>query len=74
MSAPLDQKVNEGETLSRNILLLSRETKELHKELLLGLFLHCSEQELAYLAQKTGTRSLKDILSQEKSYSVNKRP
>lgn len=70
-----NQNENEDETkssLSRNILHLSRETKELHKELLLGLFLHCSEQELAYLAQKSGTSTLKEILSQGKSHAVNK--
>jgi len=42
-------------SLSESVNELSEETIDLHKEILLGLFLHCSEHELTSLAQKTGT-------------------
>lgn len=42
-------------SLSESFNELSEETIDLHKEILLGLFLHCNEHELTSLAQKTRT-------------------
>jgi hypothetical protein len=61
-----EQEEDEKETkwsLSRCIEMLPQETVDLHKELLFGLFLHCSNQELNYLAHKTGTMPLKGLVS-----------